>query len=343
MVENSRFIQACWGQPHDTVPVWFMRQAGRYQPSYRALRQHYSMLELARSPHLMSQVTVAAVEELGVDAAILFSDIMIPLDGIEVRFEIQEHVGPIVPQPLRSAQAIAALPAFDPSHVDFVYEGARQATERLGPIPLIGFAGAPFTLASYLIEGGPSRTYHQTKSLMWTDPPAFGALMEHLADLVIRHVQGQVQAGAACVQLFDSWVGVLSRDDYQRAVLPSMQHIFRALRALRVPLIYFAVGAGHLIEDMAMSGATVLGVDWRWPLTRVRQIVGPDLALMGNLDPGRVVAGSEAVRLSARPMVESMRHDPRYVFNLGHGVAKESDPAVLKQLVSWVHQWGQLQ
>lgn len=342
MVNNSRFLQACRGEPHDTVPVWFMRQAGRYQPSYRELRRRYSMLELARSPELIRDVTVRPVDELSVDAAILFSDIMIPLDGMGIAFDIRENVGPVVDTPLRTAADIAGLKNFSPEALEFVFEGIRLTVERLGRVPLIGFAGAPFTLASYLVEGAPSRTYRWTKQLMWNDPKAFAALMARLGDMIVRCLTLQVEAGASALQLFDSWIGALSWDDYQTAVLPHMQRIFSELAPLGVPLIYFGVGTQHLLPDMAACGATVIGVDWRTPLKKARALAGNEVTLMGNLDPERLVAGMNAAEDGAHAIVETMRSDPRYIFNLGHGVPKETDPAVLKALVERVHEWGRV-
>ena len=341
VVTDSRFIQACLGQPHDTVPVWFMRQAGRYQPSYRALRSRFSMLELARTPIHIRDVTVRPVEDLGVDAAILFSDIMIPLDGMNIRFDIKEHVGPLVFDPIRTGADVARLAPFNREKVDFVFEGIRRTVEALGPTtPLLGFSGAPFTLASYLIEGGPSRTYRRTKAWMWTDPSGFEALLSRLADMAVQYLTGQVEAGASALKIFDSWVGTLATVDYRAAVLPHMVRIFHALAPLGVPLIYFGVGTPHLLSDMKSLGATVLGIDWRTPITEARALVGPDVGLMGNLDPERLVAGQSQALMGAHGIVEAMKGDGRYIFNLGHGVPKESDPMVLKALVAHVHQWG---
>lgn len=340
MDSSSRFIRACRGEAHDTVPVWFMRQAGRYQPSYRALRARYSMLEMARSPQLIRDVTVRPVEDLGVDAAILFSDIMIPLTAMGIDFDIQENVGPVVFKPVRSAADLANLRPFSPDDLDFVFEGIRLTADALGPMPLIGFAGAPFTLASYIIEGGPSRTYRWTKRLLWTDPATFQGLMEALSAMAVSYLKRQAKAGATALQVFDSWIGALSTSDYETAILPHMRFIFQSLADVGVPLIYFGVGTQHLLPLMADTGATVLGVDWRTPVASVRRQLGTDLTLMGNLDPERLVAGIEATRLGAQDIVGAMRGDPRYIFNLGHGVPKETDPMVLKQLVSWVHEWG---
>lgn len=342
VTQESRFLLACQGKAHDTVPVWFMRQAGRYQESYRALRTRYSMLELARSPRLMRDVTVRPVEELGVDAAILFSDIMVPLTGLGLDFDIQENVGPVVRDPIRTAGQVAQIPPFRSDLVDYVYEGTQLTVEALGPIPLIGFAGAPFTLASYLVEGRPSRTYRATKEMMWNNPAVFQGLLEVLSDMVIEHLRLQAGAGAQALQVFDSWIGALGQADYQRTVLPHMMHIFGALKNLGIPLIYFGVGTQHLLSAMAATGATVIGVDWRTNLPEVRHTLGAEVVLMGNLDPERVVAGTAAALSGAEELVKQMAGDPRYIFNLGHGVPKETNPEVLRELVSRVHEWGRL-
>lgn len=297
------------------------------------------MLELARSPRLIRDVTVEAVRMLDVDAAILFSDIMIPLDGLGIGYDIHENVGPIVESPLRRPADINAMPPFRADRLAFVYEGVALSVEKLAGVPLIGFAGAPFTLASYLVEGGPSRTYQETKALMWNHPGAFDALMERLSTMVVQHCTNQVKAGAAAIQLFDSWVGTLSQADYRTLVLPHMRLIFDALKPLGVPLIYFGIGTQHLISDMASSGATVLGVDWRIALDQVRGVVGPSIALMGNLDPGRLLAGPGAAEAGVTAILDAMARDHAYIFNLGHGVPKATDPRVLQEVVAWVHQY----
>lgn len=341
MTTDSRFLRACRGEPHDTVPVWFMRQAGRYQPSYRELRRSHTMLELAHSPQLIRDVTVRPVEDLGVDAAILFSDIMIPLASLGIDFDIQENVGPVVPRPVRSAADVQGLRSFRAEDVDFVLEGVARTVEALGPVPLIGFSGAPFTLASYAVEGAPSRTYRHTKQMMWNQPDSFDALMASFGRMVVEYLTAQVQAGASALQIFDSWIGALSAEDYTRSVLPHMLTIFESLKPLGVPLIYFGVGTQHLLPQMAHSGASVLGIDWRTPLASVRTMLGRDLVLQGNLDPERIVAGFPAAREGAATILQAMQGDPRFIFNLGHGVPKETDPSVLKQLVEWIHDAGQ--
>lgn len=317
-----------------------MRQAGRYQPSYRALRSRYSMLEIARTPELIRDVTVRPVAELGVDAAIIFSDIMIPLEFLGVSFDIEEHVGPKVFQPIRDGTAVAQLMPFRGDGPAFVYEGIQLTVAELGAIPVIGFAGAPFTLASYLAEGGPSRTYHWTKRLMWADPPAFRALMEMLAEMAGEYLARQVAAGARAVQLFDSWAGALSVSDYTHWVLPHVRTVVQRLAPLGVPIIYFAVGASHLLTSVAATGVTVLGVDWRADLAATRRLLGPRPALMGNLDPQRVAVSADIALAGTEEILAQMAADPRYIFNLGHGVPQEADPSILQQIVRRVHEYG---
>jgi uroporphyrinogen decarboxylase len=298
------------------------------------------MLEMARTPHLIRDVTVRPVVDLGVDAAIIFSDIMIPLEFLGVAFDIVEHVGPKVFSPIRDGTGVSRLTPFFAEGPDYVYEGIRLAVAELGSIPLIGFAGAPFTLASYLVEGGPSRTYHWTKRLMWTDATAFHALMAILAEMVSQFLTRQVAAGARAVQLFDSWVGALNVRDFATWVLPAIRTIVRELAPLGVPIIYFALEAYHLLPLIADIGVTVVGVDWRGELSEVRRLMGPQVGLMGNLDPQRVTLGTEAALAGTEEILRNMRSDPRFIFNLGHGVPPETDPAVLQAVVQRVHDEG---
>lgn len=338
----NRFLQACRGLPVDTRPVWFMRQAGRYQPEYRALRTRYSLLEIANNPALCAEVTCRPVEELGVDAAILFSDIMVPLGPIGVDFEIREHVGPVVFHPIRTLEDVQRLSPLNPEeHLPNVLDAIGRIVERLGSVPLIGFAGAPFTLASYLIEGGPSRDYVATKRLMWSNPAVWNALMQVLTETVIIHLAAQVKAGAAAVQVFDSWIGALSVPDYRQYVLPYMTKIFAALNPLDVPTIYFGVGTGELLESMAEAGPTVMGVDWRVPVEAARRRLGPRMAIQGNLDPAVLLGDFGAARAHVARILDSMRGQPGFIFNLGHGVLKDTPVERLKEVVRLVHDWGQ--
>lgn len=321
--------------------MWFMRQAGRYQPTYRELRRQYKFMDLATNPELSIEVTCRPVEDLGVDAAILFSDIMVPLAPMGIDFSIEESIGPVIPNPIRSMQDVFALRPVTPERdLPYVLEAVHGIVERLGNTPLIGFAGGPFTLASYMIEGGPSKNYLNTKRMMWTAPDVWAALMTALVDVVSSHLTAQVQAGAGAIQIFDSWIGSLAPEDYEQSVLPYMAEIFHRLAPLAVPRIYFGVGTGSLLELMVNAGPDVLGIDWRVPLADARQRIGSKIALQGNLDPTRVAAGYEAVLHPTKALVGSMRGDPSYIFNLGHGVLPMTDPLVLKQLVDLVHREG---
>jgi uroporphyrinogen decarboxylase len=318
-----------------------MRQAGRYQPEYRALRERYSLLQIALNPALATEVTVRPVEAFGVDAAILFSDIMVPLGPLGIRYEIQEGVGPVVPDPIRTGAQVARLGELDPARdLPMVLEAVERIVARLHGVPLIGFAGAPFTLASYLVEGQPTRQYVATKRLMWSDPATWGALMDVLAETAVRYLTAQVRAGAQAVQLFDSWAGALSPADYRQHVLPATRRIFAGLAALGVPRIYFGVGTGSLLELMQATGADVVGVDWRTPLPEARRRLGPGTALQGNLDPVALLAPWPVLAAAADRILTAMRGDYAFVFNLGHGVLPETDPEQVRRLVAYVHDRG---
>ena len=335
---NDRFLKACRGEATDTVPIWFMRQAGRYQPEYRALRQHHRLIDLVEDPDLCCQVTALPVEQLGVDAAILFSDIMVPLGPIGVNYEIKEGVGPVVAHPIRTWSDVEALSPLDPDQdLAFVPLAIEKICRRLN-VPLIGFAGAPFTLASYLIEGGPSRQYLETKRLMWSDPGLWDRLMNTLSEMVITYARMQVNAGAAAVQLFDSWAGALSHEDFERSVRPFLDKIFRALAPLKVPRIYFAVGAGHLLASVSELPIEVVGVDWRQPLREVRKTVRSK-AIQGNLDPVLLHAPWPVLESAAIDIIRQGCGGP-HVFNLGHGVLPQTDANTLRRLVDLVHAYG---
>ncbi len=335
---NDRFLKACRGEPTDTVAVWFMRQAGRYQAEYRTLRRRYQLLDLVQDPDLCCQVTALPVEQLGVDAAILFSDIMVPLGPMGVNYRIQEGVGPVLAHPLRTADDIARLvPLHAQRGLDFVPAAIEKICRRL-TVPLIGFSGAPFTLASYLVEGGPSRQYLATKRMLWGEPKLWGRLMDRLSEMVVAYTTLQVHAGAHAIQLFDSWAGALSRQDFDRAVKPYLIGIYETLAALGVPLLYFAVGAGHLIDSLADLPLDVIGVDWRHPLGEVRRRAG-QRTLQGNLDPAVLLAPWETIEDSATEVLGQGKGGG-HIFNLGHGVLPDTDPGTLRRLVEFVHQQG---
>ena len=330
---------ACRREAVDTTPVWFMRQAGRSLPEYREVRRRHSILEVCRTPELAAEVTMQPVRRLGVDAAILFSDIVVPLAAMGVELEIAEGVGPVIADPVRTAGDLRRLRPLEPARdVPYVLEAVRALAAEL-EVPLIGFAGGPFTLASYLVEGGPSRAHARTKALMYGAPDVWGSLTELLADSMAAYLRDQVSCGAAAVQLFDSWAGALDPDDYASYVLPAVRRLLEAVADLGVPRLLFGVGTGELLEQFASTGAEVVGVDWRVPLDAARRRVGIGVALQGNLDPAACLAPWEVLESKADDVLK--RSGGRgHVFNLGHGVLPQTDPSVLARLVEHVHERG---
>lgn len=340
---GSAFLAACRGEAGDRyVPVWFMRQAGRSLPEYRSIRGDGSILEAIREPELATEITLQPVRRYGVDAAILYSDIVVPVAAIGFGVDIVPGIGPVVDPPFRSAADLARLRPLEPeTDTPYVLETVRMLAGELD-VPLIGFAGGPFTVASYLIEGRPSRTYGTTKSLMHTDGELWHRLMDSLADLAITSLRSQVLAGASAVQLFDSWVGTLSPPDYDRFVAPHSRKVFDAIADMGVPRIHFGVGAGELLGLMGDVGADVVGVDWRVPLDVARARVGGGRALQGNLDPALCLAPWEVVADQVRDVLRRNAGHPAHVFNLGHGVLPETDPTVLERVVELVHEEGRV-
>jgi len=314
-----------------------MRQAGRALPEYRALRTGMGMLDACSTPDLITEITLQPVRRYGVDAAVLFSDIVVPLRAIGVGIDIKPGVGPVVDNPVRSAADLAALRPLAPDDVPYIAEAITNLTAELGSTPLIGFAGGPFTLASYLVDGGPSKNFEITKSLMYGQPELWADLMRRLADITIGFLHVQVAAGAHAVQLFDSWAGSLSADDYRSCVLPHSQRIFEALEASGVPRIHFGVNTGELLGPMGEAGADVVGVDWRVPLDEAVSRVEPGKALQGNLDPAILMAPWEVVEQRALQVLDRGRTAEGHVFNLGHGVLPQTDPDVLARLTELVH------
>ena len=314
-----------------------MRQAGRSLPEYRAIRGEGSILNAIAQPDLATEITLQPVRRYGTDAAILYSDIVTPVHAIGFGVDIAPGIGPVVEQPFRSAADLDRLRPLDPeADTPYVIETVKNLVAEL-PVPLIAFAGAPFTVASYLIEGKPSRTYGLVKTLMLTDEPLWFRLMDRLADLAIASLRSQVGAGASAVQLFDSWAGALSPSQYERYVQPASRKVFDEVRDLDVPLIHFGVHTGELLGLLADAGADMVGVDWRTPLDVARTRVPERCALQGNLDPTVVLAGWEPTRAAAEDILRRNAGHPGHVFNLGHGVLPETDPAVLEQLVGWLH------
>ncbi len=322
----------------DRTPVWFMRQAGRYLPEYREARGRLDVLAMARKPELVAEVTLHPVKRFEVDAAILFSDIMVPLAAVGVGVRIEPHVGPVIAEPLRSEAALRRLRPLEPAEdVPFVLEAIRLLREQL-EVPLIGFAGAPFTLASYLIEGGPSRDHRRTKALMHDEPGLWERLIGSLADIVLSHLRAQVEAGAQAVQLFDSWAGALEPTDYERHVLPTSRRVLEGLGDLGVPRIHFGVGTGELLTLMRTAGADVIGVDWRVPIDLAWERVGTDVGIQGKLDPAACIGSWETVERKALEVLGRIGGRPGHIFNLGHGVLPETPPDNLARLAELVHE-----
>jgi uroporphyrinogen decarboxylase len=337
---NDRFLRACRRQPVDTTPVWFMRQAGRSLPEYRALRERHGMFDIMASAELTAEVTLQPIRRLGVDAAILFSDIVLPLAAVGIDVDIKPGVGPVFAQPFRTVADLERLRPLEPdADMAPTLEAIRLLVKEL-PVPLIGFAGAPFTVASYFVEGGPSRDYAKTKAMMRAEPALWAALLDRLADIAIASLRAQVDAGAGAVQLFDSWAGALSAEDYRGRVMPASARIFAAMADLDVPRIHFGVGTGELLVDLGAAGADVVGVDWRIPLDEAWARVGDGYALQGNLDPALCTAPWPVVETAARDVLHRVGGRPGHVFNLGHGVLPETDPDILARLVELVHENG---
>ena len=317
--------------------MWFMRQAGRSLPEYRAARGPGSILEAAARPELAAELTLQPVRRYGVDAAILFSDIVVPVAAVGFGVDVAPGRGPVVVAPFRGRDDLRRLrPLVPEEDVPYVAETVKLVVGELGEVPLIGFAGAPFTVASYLVEGGASRDHARTKALMYADPELFAALLDVLADMALVFLRAQIEAGASAVQLFDSWAGALSPGDYARAVLPASTKILAGLADTGVPRIHFGVGTGELLGLMAGAGADVVGVDWRVPLDEARGRVGPGVAVQGNLDPALCLAPWEVVAEAAHDVLVR-GGGAGHVFNLGHGVLPETDPDVLARLVALVH------
>ncbi|MCZ4121809.1 uroporphyrinogen decarboxylase [Streptomyces sp. H39-S7] len=333
----SPFIRACRRQSVPHTPVWFMRQAGRSLPEYLKLREGTAMLESCMRPDMVTEITLQPVRRHKVDAAIYFSDIVVPLKAIGLDLDIKPGVGPVVEQPIRTRADLDRLRALEPDDVPYVTEAIGMLTGELGETPLIGFAGAPFTLASYLVEGGPSRNHERTKALMYGDPELWSDLLDRLADITAAFLKVQIEAGASAVQLFDSWVGALSPDDYRRYVMPSSVKVFEAVAGYGVPRIHFGVGTGELLGLMGEAGADVVGADWRVPLDEAARRVGPGKALQGNLDPAVLFAPTSAVETKTREVLDAATGLPGHIFNLGHGVLPTTDPDALTRLVDFVH------
>jgi uroporphyrinogen decarboxylase len=334
---RSLLARAAAGERLYRPPVWFMRQAGRSLPEYRKLRLGTSMLQACRTPDLVTEITLQPVRRHRVDAAIFFSDIVVPLTAVGLDIEIVPGTGPVVAHPVRTAADVAAVRPLRTEDVADIDISVRQLVAELGDIPLIGFAGAPYTLASYLIEGGPSKDHARTKALMYSEPEVWHALLGRLADISAAFLRVQLDAGASAVQLFDSWAGGLSAADYAEYVLPHSRAVFAALAGYDVPRIHFGVGTGELLDLMRAAGASVVGVDWRVPLDVAAARIGGRTPVQGNLDPAVLMADWPVIERAVRRVVAEGRRAPGHIFNLGHGVPPDTDPDVLSRVVELVH------
>jgi uroporphyrinogen decarboxylase len=337
---DSALVRAYRGERTDRLPVWFMRQAGRSLPEYRELRVGNAMLDACLTPELASEITLQPVRRHGVDAAIFFSDIVIPVKLAGVGVEIVAGKGPVIEHPIRTASDVAALRPLDPDALQPIREAVAATVAQLGSTPLIGFAGAPFTLASYLVEGGPSKDQQRARTLMFSDPHTWAALLNWCADITGEFLRAQVEAGASAAQLFDSWVGSLSEVNYLRRVAPHSRRAIDHLRGLDVPKVHFGVGSGEMLQAMYSIGVDVMGVDWRIPLDEAERRLGGGVPLQGNIDPALLAAPWSILEAHVLDVIERGRAAPSHVLNLGHGVPPETDPDVLTRIVELVHGLG---
>ena len=340
MTGRARLLAAARREPVDVTPVWFMRQAGRSLPEYRALRERHDFLTVAKTPELAAAATLMPVERFGVDGAVLFADIMLPLEGMGVPFRIDPGVGPVIERPLRTAADVAALRVVSVEEATpYVLDALRLLRGELGDrAALLGFAGAPFTLACYLVEGRPSREYPMTKALMLGAPDVWHDLMETLTEVTVRYLRGQIAAGADAVQLFDSWLGLLSQPMFETYVLPSTRRIFMELRGL-APTIHFSTGTSHLLGSIRAAGPDVVSVDWRLPIDEAWRLIGFDRGIQGNLDPTVLLAPGDVIEWEATDVLRRAAGRPGHIFNLGHGILPQTDPDGMARVVDLVHRW----
>ncbi len=339
---NDRFLKACRRQPVDCTPVWFMRQAGRYMSEYQKVRAKYSILDVCKTPELAAEVTLQPIERFPLDAAIIFADILLPLEAMGIQLEFAEGEGPVIRNPVRDRADVERLRMVDGDELEYVAEAIRHARRALnGRVPLIGFAGAPFTLASYAVEGGGSRNYVLTKQLMYREPEAWHRLMDKLARVVTGYLRRQVRAGAQAVQLFDSWVGCLSPGDYAEYVLPHVQLIFDGLKREGVPMIHFGTGTAALLRLMREAGGDVIGVDWRVHLDEAWAMVGYDVAVQGNLDPVALFAPLHEIERRVEDILRRADGRPGHIFNLGHGILPNTPIESVEATIEMVHKLSQ--
>src|SRR5213082_2065315 len=338
---QSRFVKACKAQPVDRTPVWFMRQAGRYMPEYRAVRKQYSLIEICKKPEVAAEITITAAEALGVDAAIIFADLLLPLEVMGLPFDFSAGEGPVIEKPVRDAKDIERLKTDRAAELGYVAESVRLVVRHFGTrLPVIGFCGAPFTLASYMIEGRGSRTYVETKRLMYSDPEAWDELMRRISRVLVQYAAEQVGAGADALQVFDSWVGCLSPADFTRFVLPHTKALVAELKATGAPIIYFGTDTATLLPSIKQTRAEVIGIDWRMPVDDAFELLGDNFAVQGNLDPAALFASEAEVRRQARDVLDRASGRAGHVFNLGHGILPETPVENVIALVEEVHAYS---
>lgn len=336
---NSRFVRACRCEPVDVTPIWLMRQAGRYMAEYRAVRKQHSILEICKTPEIAAEVTITAAEKLDVDAAIIFADLLLPLEVMGLPFRFEAGEGPVIERPLRTKKDVDALVTNRAAELGYVAESVSKVVKHFGDkLPVIGFCGAPFTLASYMIEGGGSRNYIHTKKLMYTDPAAWQQLMTKLVQVLAAYAAEQVTAGADALQIFDSWVGCLSVEDYREYVLPFATELVRALQKTKVPVIYFGTDTATLLPSMKETGAEVIGVDWRFPLDHAWSSLNFRGAVQGNLDPVLLFAGQKELHKRTETVLRQAGGRPGHIFNLGHGILPETPVDNVRALVEFVRE-----
>lgn len=337
---NNTFLKACRGEKVDYTPIWIMRQAGRYLPNYQNIRAKVDFLTLCKTPELAVEVTIQPVDILGVDAAILFSDILIPVEAMGIKLKFYENKGPVLSKPVRNIKDVQKLKVIQPENdLPFIFEAIKILKDALTRrVPLIGFTGAPFTLATYIIEGGSSKNFVNTKTMMYGMPVVFHALMRKLTDFTIVYLSSQIKAGVQAVQVFDSWAGILAPDDYKTFLLPYIKEIVKELKPLRVPIIYFVNNCGGLLDMVRTSGADVIGIDWRVDIGKAINQLGQKISIQGNLDPCILLSSEEIIRSKAENILYKAKKARGHIFNLGHGILPQTNPDIAKALVDIVHE-----
>jgi len=341
-MQNDRFLKACRREQVDCTPVWLMRQAGRYMPEYMAIRKKYDFLTMCKTPELAAEVTLQPINRLGVDAAILFADILLPLEGMGIDLKFAKNEGPVISNPVRTIQDVEQIRILEAEEATpYVMEAIRLIRKELdGRVPLIGFSGAPFTVASYIIEGGGSKEYKNCKTLMWKAPEIWDALMDKISQVLLKYLKAQIKAGAQAVQMFDSWVGALSPDDYETYVMPYSRYVLDALKDEGVPVIHFANNASTMLESVVKAGGDVIGIDWRINIDAAWSRIGYDKAIQGNLDPFTLFAPPELIEEKVKRILEMAGNRPGHIFNLGHGINKETPVENAIALVEAVHKYS---